>query len=224
METASNKAKNLIYSTRNNVIKMLEKRGYNVDNYSSFTKEEIILQFEQSSSKFLNSSETGPLDIIVENDDGKKIFVKYRLENKFKKSKSLDIQIDEIFSNKINKDDTLIVILISRILSIHRDNNAYICSDEYFKKKSFFVQFFGLENFIFVPTDNNIVPEHTIINDEESRQVLKNFNIDIADKLPHILREDPIAKYIGLRPGQICKIKATSFSSMYTTKYRFCVS
>ena len=48
-----------------------------MNNYESFTKDEIILQFEQSNNKFIHSAEMGPLDILVENEHKQKIFVKY---------------------------------------------------------------------------------------------------------------------------------------------------
>lgn len=218
------KGKNLIYDTRSEILQMLEDRGYNISDYKSFTRDDIILQFEQSNSKFLISSEMGPLDILVKNNKSEKVMVKYRLDYKFKKSKSLDQQIDNIFSEKLNINDTLIVIFVSRVLSIYKESNVYQYSENIFNKKNFFVQIFGLENFLFNPTKNRIVPKHIIISKQEEEELLKKYNIENKSKLPIILREDPIAKYIGIKPGQICKIMATSYSSMYTTKYRLCVN
>lgn len=224
MATQDIKGKNLVYDTRSAVLEMLESRGYNIDSYKSFTKDEIILQFKQSNTKFLQSGEISPLDILVKNDKNQKIFVKYRLDFKFKKSKSLDQQIDTIFSDIIDKDDTLIIIYVSRILSIHKDSNVYQYSENIFNKKQFFVQFFGLENFLFNPTKNNIVPKHIIVDQNEEDELLQRYNIDNKNKLLIIVREDPIAKYIGLKPGQICRIEANSYSSMNTVKYRLCVN
>lgn len=224
MATQDIKGKNLVYDTRSAILEMLESRGYNIDDYKSFTKDEIILQFKQSNSKFLQSGERSPLDILVKNDKDQKIYVKYRLDFKFKKSKSLDQQIDTIYNDIINKDDTLIVIYVSRILSIHKDSNVYQYSENIFNKKQFFVQFFGLENFLFNPTKNNIVPKHTIVEQNDQEAVLQRYNISDKSKLLIIVREDPIAKYIGLKPGQICKIEGKSYSSMNTVKHRLCVN
>jgi len=216
--------KNLIYDTRSEILEMLESRGYNIESYNSFTKEELILQYEQQTGKFLLTSENGPLDILVKNDKGGKIFVKYRLDSKFKKSKSLDTQAEEIFSTILGKDDTLIILFVSRILSNHKDSNVYQYCETLFNKKKYFVQLFGLENFLFNPTKHEIVPKHIIINERDEEELLVKYNVKNKLLLPHILREDPVAKYIGIKPGQICKILAISFSSMNTTRYRVCIN
>ena len=223
MSSQINKGKNLLYDTRGEVLEMIESRGFNVDNYKNFTREEIFIQFDQN-SKFLITSEVGPLDILVENDQNKKLFVKYRLEQKFKKSKSLDQQIENIYNDTLKADDTLIIIFISRILSNNKDSNVFQYCENIYNKKQFYVQIFGLENFLFNPTKNAIVPKHIIISDEEEAELLSKYNINNKTCLPIICREDPIAKYIGLKPGKICKILAPSISSMLTVKYRLCIN
>jgi len=224
MATSDIKGKVLLYETRSEVLDMLVSRGFNIDNYKNFTQDQINIQFEQQTNKYLITSEVGPLDILVENNKKEKIFVKYRLDNKFKKSKSLDQQIDGIYSDILKETDTLVIILVSRVLSNNKDSNIYQYSQTIFNKKNYFVQFFGLENFLFNPTKHAIVPQHIIINDEEEKELLEKYNIDDKKFLPLIQREDPIAKYIGIKPGQVCKIMGKSFSSMYATKYRLCVN
>ena len=223
MSNQETKGKNLLYETRIEVLEMLEKRGFNVDTYKSFTKEEIFTQFEQN-SKFLITEEIGPLDIYLSKENGESVFVKYRLESKFKKSKSLDLQIENIFNGKLKTNDTLIIIFVSRVLSNNKDSNVCQYCENIFKKKKYFVQIFGLENFLFNPTKNAIVPKHTKISQQEEAELLDRYNINNKKSLPIICREYPIAKYIGLKPGEICKIKALSLSSMYTIKYRLCVN
>ena len=224
MSTQDIKGKNLIYETRTPILEMIESRGYNIDNYKHFSKDEIIRQFEQSTNKVINSEEIGPLDILVENSNNEKIMVKYRLDEKFKKSKSLDQQINKIYDTILSKDDTLIIIIITRVLSIYKDSNVYQYCENIYKKKDYFVQIFGLENFIFNVSNNNIVPKHTILSKKEEEEMLQNQNITDKKQLPQILREDPQAKYIGLKPGQICHIDAVSFSSMKVSKWRLCIN
>ena len=89
----------LIYKSRKGIIEMLEYRGYDVSNYASFTKQEIILLYEKNNSKFLTSAEIGPLDMLVSNGDNQ-IFIKYRFDEKFKKSKLLNQQILNIYDWK----------------------------------------------------------------------------------------------------------------------------
>ena len=108
-----------IYNSRYIIMDMLSNRGYNVDNYNSFNETEINTLFEQLNSKVSSSSGIGPLDIIVErkldNGEKDKCFIKYRLDEKFKKSKSLEQQIISIYEQHLNKDDTLIVLNITKV-------------------------------------------------------------------------------------------------------------
>lgn len=224
MATSDIRGKVMLYETRSEVLEMLESRGYNIDNYRNYTQEQINIQFEQQTNKYLITSEVGPLDILVENNKKEKIFVKYRLDNKFKKSKSLDQQIDGVYSDILKETDTLVIILVSRVLSNNKDSNVYQYVQTIHNKKNYYIQFFGLENFTFNPTKHAIVPKHIIINDKEEKELLKQYNIADKKFLPLILREDPIAKYIGIKPGQICKIMGKSFNAMYATKYRLCVN
>ena len=184
MATSDIKGKVLLFETRSEVLDMLVSRGYNIDNYKNFTQDQINIQFEQQTNKYLITSEVGPLDILVENDKKEKIFVKYRLDNKFKKSKSLDQQIDGIYSDILKETDTLVIILVSRVLSNNKDSNIYQYSQTIFNKKNYFVQFFGLENFLFNPTKHAIVPQHIIISDEEEKELLERYNIDDKKFLP----------------------------------------
>ncbi|HNZ87600.1 MAG TPA: DNA-directed RNA polymerase subunit H [Methanofastidiosum sp.] len=53
--------------------------------------------------------------------------------------------------------------------------------------------------------DNEFVPQHTILTEEESNELLQKYNVTY-DKLPLILESDPVVKIIGAKPGNIIKI------------------
>ena len=86
---------------------MLNYRGFNIDNYSSYTKDELNTLFEKTNSKISVSDVVGPLDILVEkkneNNETEQLFIKYRLD-KFKKTKSQEQQILDIYTNIIKKN------------------------------------------------------------------------------------------------------------------------
>ena len=50
------------------------------------------------------------------------------------------------------------------------------------------------------------------------------YNVKLLSNLPTIRREDPQAKFIGAKPGQICKITRSSESNIYSVIYRLVVS
>ena len=51
----------------------------------------------------------------------------------------------------------------------------------------------------------------------------EKYNINNLENLPTIRREDPQAKYVGAKPGDIIKITRPSISNINSVLYRFCV-
>ena len=68
-------------------------------------------------------------------------------------------------------------------------------------------------------TQHELVPKHLLISDEEKDAVLKKFKIK-ESQLPKILVTDPVAKYLGLRKGQIVKIIRNSETAGLHIAYR----
>jgi len=219
---------------------MLEDRGYDVSDLKNYTEDEMkIMLNEHNIGKFDQLPDKGPLDIILEKhsnttgtgtstgstSDIEKIYVKYRLDDKFKGTTSLVNQINEIYANILTSKDTLIIINISRVLmkigvkdKIDEEfvNNLYI-------SKHYFVQIFGLENFLFNVSHHQLVPKHRILSKAETQKLLNDYNCSI-NNLPTIKRDDAQAKYIGLKPKQVCEIIVNNVTSGIAKKFRYCVN
>jgi len=220
----------LVYNSRKHILEMLEDRGYNIDDLRNYTEDEIKIMLNQHElSKFGILSEVGPLDILLEKNSGtnnaEKIYIKYRLEDRFKSTTSLNTQINEIFENTLTTKDTLIIININRVLIKigvkDKVDEEYV--NHLYITKNYFVQLFGLENFLFNVSKHNLVPKHKILSINETSDLLKKYNCSIKN-LPTIKRDDPQAKYIGLRPKQVCEITVNNITSGITKKYRLCVN
>ena len=219
-----------VYDSRIHLLEMLEDRGYDVSHLMNYTHDEIkVMLNEQKTGKFVSLPDIGPLDILLEKNSGtplaEKIYVKYRLESKFKGTTNLNAQITEIFEKYLTNKDTLIILNICRVLIKPGVKEK---TDEEFGNnllitKNYFVQLFGLENFLFNVSRHQFVPKHRILSKQESLDLITKFNCNIKN-IPTIKRDDAQAKYIGLRPRQICEIKVENVSSGYTTKYRLCVT
>ena len=215
------KISNYLYESRKVIIEMLQDRGYDVSNYNNFTKSDISNMLNDF-NKNKESHELGTLDILVKNKNKNKIYVKYNLD-KFKQSKGINKLITDIFENILSPLDTLIFINSDRILlKPPKDNKVEEYINQLYKKKHF-VQFFGIENLLFNVSKHEIVGKHTLLNQEEIEKMIKQYNINSINQLPIIRREDPMAKYIGMRPNSICKIEYPSKSSINYIKYRRCV-
>ena len=52
---------------------------------------------------------------------------------------------------------------------------------------------------------------------------MTKYNITDKVQFPDISRFDPVARVIGLRPGQVCNITRASKTAIETNYYRVCV-
>jgi len=218
-----------VFNSRQHLLEMLEDRGYNVEHLKNYTSDEIkTMIIEHSNGKFEISADMGPLDIFLEKTNNsivEKIYVKYRLENKFKGTASVKSQIDEIYEKHIGVKDTLIMINRNRLLmkvgAKEKTDEDFV--NDLYTSKNYFIQLFGLENFIRNVSHHDFVPKHRVLSSTEAQDLLKKFNCS-GKNLPTIKRDDPQAKYVGLRLKQICEITRENVTSGITIHYRLCVS
>lgn len=73
--------------------------------------------------------------------------------------------------------------------------------------------------------DYDLIPEHTLLSEEEKNKVLEEYNTDEKKKkLPKIYVNDPVARYFHASVGQIFRITRYSKSTGYSFTYRYVVS
>lgn len=94
-------------------------------------------------------------------------------------------------------------------------------------KPEIFIQVFPIRALMFNVTKHKLVPKHEKIDKDEYSNYLNDFlqslHINNTSNLPKILESDPVAMFIGLRPGDLCKITRPSKSSGKHTFYRYCI-
>ena len=69
---------------------------------------------------------------------------------------------------------------------------------------------------------HTLVPQHKILSEEETKELFKKYDIT-TDQLPKILDTDPVAAFIGAKPGQIIKIIRKSHTAKEALAYRLVV-
>jgi DNA-directed RNA polymerase subunit H (RpoH/RPB5) len=219
-----------VHDSRKHLLEMLEDRGFQVENLKQYTPIDIKeMMVNHITGKFTTIPEVGPLDIFIEKNDGspnpEKIYVKYRLDPKFKGTTNLTTQIIEIYEKYLAPKDTLIILNVQRVsMKIGvKDKVDEEFVNDLFIRKGYFVQIFGLENFLINVSRHQFVPKHTVLSKQEAQDLLTKYNCTNKN-IPTIKRDDAQAKYIGLRLKQICKIDVENISSGSTDKYRLCVN
>jgi DNA-directed RNA polymerase subunit H (RpoH/RPB5) len=86
------------------------------------------------------------------------------------------------------------------------------------------IEAFQLKELQFNISKHMLVPKHVKITDEKELQELKEkFKIRGFSQLPHILKTDPMARYLGLKPHDIVKIIRPSVTAGEYVSYRCCV-
>jgi len=74
----------------------------------------------------------------------------------------------------------------------------------------------------FAVKDHEMVPEHVLLALEECEEVLKRFGIE-APQLPKIHVNDPAAKEIGAKVGDIIKVIRKSPTARQSIFYRLVI-
>lgn len=201
-----------IYNSRKNILNLMNKQNYNIDEYSNFSINEVNSMFQNNQ-----------LDIKLEkNTKENKAYIHYYLGKTAKTitAKNLQDMIDDLFmvEEMLTKNDTLFIILKS-------DINETITNvlKNIWEKDGIFIVIINIQRLQFNILEHSLVPPHRILSEEELEEVKIKYNINKLSQLPEISRFDPVAQVIGIRPGQVCEIIRSSKTAVNTKYYRVCI-
>lgn len=71
-------------------------------------------------------------------------------------------------------------------------------------------------------TQHELVPQHILLSPEEKKALLDRYRLK-PNQLPRVMKDDPVARYLGLRRGDIVKIIRKSTTAGRYASYRYCV-
>ena len=196
-----------LYKSRGVLLDILKRRGYNVEEYENISFSEI--------SKMEKNKQ---LDMVVETDTNKKIYVKYHLSTKIRPNQVYEIT-DDLFNLEevLDLEDELIIITKDK----PNDTLIKLMRSLYVTDNIFF-NIFCINELLYNVLDHQMVPPHRIISEDEKKELFKNYNITDESQLPDINRFDPVARVLGCRPGNIVEIVRPSKTSISAKYYRLC--
>lgn len=205
-----------IFTSRKVILELMEKQGYNVNDYANFSINEVNSMKQNNQLDML--LETKDENVTTENPK-KKIYIRYCLNSR-PAAKNIQEMIDDLFvlTETLKKSDTLFII-------IKDEPNETLINElnHIWETDGIFIVIESIKRLQYNILDHILVPPHRIMLETEVEEVMKKYNIDDKKQFPDISRFDPVARVIGLRPGQVCHIIRPSKTAIETNYYRVCI-
>tara|TARA_Y100000589_G_C27131945_1_gene620963 strand:+ start:877 stop:1518 length:642 start_codon:yes stop_codon:yes gene_type:complete len=204
---------NILYNSRETIMEMLKHRGYDTSEYSNFSYNEIKLMYTEKQ-----------LDINVKNSENKQISMYYLIYKK-ERNQSLNNFLEEKYEEFTEDNDDFEPANNSIIIILKDKPNQSLQKivDDFYARYKLYVQLFFVESLQRNILNHEYVPIHEILTEDEfSNQVKNVYKLSNRYQLPLIDRCDPVAKFIGMKPGTVCKITRPSETSGQYISYRCC--
>ena len=204
-----------VYKSRKIVLNLMNRQGYNVDDYDNFSINEV------NSMKINNQ-----LDMLLEKraedpitNKKNKIYIRYYL-GKTIRPNNIHEMIDDLFNIEevLKKNDTLFIIIKDDINETLLNQLKHIWETD-----GIFIVMQNIKRLQFNILDHTLVPPHRVMNENEVKDIMKKYNITEKNQFPEISRFDPVSQVIGLRPGNVCEIIRPSKTAIVSNYYRVCV-
>lgn len=198
-----------------NIEEMLVNRG---DDVSSF--KEILLSLTKEdfeSDKLVINVQTLNTTILYALSKNLRKNIINELKEKLKDGDNI-----KDFTNKYGGKNNIIIVFNNESIStaVKSQLNKY---DKIFQKNGGHLQYFSSQQLMFNPTKHEYVPKHTKLTDEEVKEFMKEYLARSKMHMHVILQNDPIAKWIGLKHGDIVRIDRYNENSGESFSYRSCI-
>jgi len=216
-----------LYLSLKTVIEMLEDRGVRITSgvknmaYSHFLK--LYETFDNYSSVFdiegvdIYGNRTIVKCVKDINDKKKGNVIGITNQNDSKSAKSELFELYEFTKQTQPLKDTDSIVFV--ICYGERIHNTHI----QIEKQLVNGQLFHTSQLLFNITKHTYVPKHELLSIDEIRELKKKLNIHSVSQLPAIKDTDPVARYLNMKSGDVCRIHRPSPATKIHICYRVCI-
>ena len=206
-----------IYQSRKTVLELMDKQGFDVTGYGNFTISEINAMKQNNQLDMLLESK--PEKSGEKSVNTNKVYIRYYLAKTIRPT-NIHEMIDDLFvlTETLKKTDTLYIIIKDNVNETLINELKHI-----WERDGIFIVIESIKCLQFNILNHVLVPEHKVMPEDQVNEVMTRYNITDKIQFPDISRFDPVARAIGLRPGQVCDIIRPSKTSIKTNYYRICV-
>jgi len=196
-----------IFNSRKNILDILDNRNFDISNYEGSSINEVHTMFQAKQ-----------LDMLLTNNEGKKVYIKYHLAKTLRHNNIQD-NIDDLYNLEeiLTKNDDLVIIIKDE----PNDSMNKILKNIW-EQDNIFITIFNIKRLQFNILNHELVPQHIVLSKENEEKVKARYNISDNSQVPGISRFSPVAQAIGLRPGEMCKITRPSRTAITSEFYRIC--
>lgn len=206
---------NKFFVSRQVILEMLEDRGWDTTEYQNYGIDDIDIMLKNMSIK---NKEISTLDILIKGENNK-ILVKYVLTSKIRGSNITSLT-ESLIEDVLEDGDELIIIIMDRLTN---DSALESYFNNLYNKRKIYSQYFWIKKLTYNVTKHETVPKHEILTSEEINEVLQKYNITDVTKFNFIKQNDVVAKYYGMKIGDVCRIIRKSETAGIYINYRLCV-
>ncbi len=205
-----------IYNSRLTLLKQLNRQGYNTEEYQDFSVNEINTMKTNNQLDMMIEKRTKISD---NEEEVKKIYVKYYLAKSLRPN-NLEEMVDDLFNIEeiLTKSDTLHVVVKDEVNDTLQAQLRHI-----WERDGIFIIIHPLKRLQYNVLEHILVPTHRVLTNAEKIEIMKKYNIMKDEEFPDLQRFDPVAKAIGIRPGEVCEILRPSKTAVTAPYYRICI-